>query len=200
MDVILGPDDLVRLVLEQFFGRASLVVFMWVLITVAIGWIQLASQAARARTTIVKFFSSSHDNYNGRSAKVRATLQLTGIWIALYGIASIVTQIWAGSTFSPGQGGGLAELLTWSALFGLLTVVGTYIVLPAGYAHAGIFITPFVGYVVGLIYAVVTFTQKGGPQPGDWWVAPAASCCLVLVAASYARLRYAGRTRGEETA
>ena len=186
----LSPDDLVRLVLEQFFGRASLVVFLWVLITSAIAWIDLARQTGRARTVLSTFFSSQSDA-SGRRGKIRASVQIAGIWIVLYAIASFVTQIWAGSGSSPGQGGGLAELLTWSVMFGVLAVIGVFVILPAGYTPGVIFSMPIIGYVVGLVSAVVIFTQKGGPVPGDWWVAPAASCCLVLVAVSHVRLQRA---------
>lgn len=194
MDVIVTPDGLVRLVLEQFFGRASIVVFVWVLATAAIAWIGLARNALRLRDIAASFSSGPKSG-----PKARAIFQLAVIWVVLYGIASFVTQLWAGSQFSPGQGGGLAELLTWSALFGLLTVVGLIILLPPDYAFTGIFVTPFIGYLIGFVYAAVSFTQKGGPVPGDWWVAPAASCCLVLVSASYSRVRYSARRARERS-
>lgn len=189
MQPLLGPGDLVQLVLEQFFGRASLVVFVWVLVTALIGWIELARFSGKASQLISGFFAVSEGDFGWRSGKVRTTLRLAWIWILLYGIASFVTQLWAGSEFSPGQGGGLAELLTWSAAFGALTLLGTLLLLPRQYANAGIYSAPLIGYVIGLVYAVVNFTQRGGPTPGDWWVAPAASCTVVLVVASYARLR-----------
>lgn len=189
METLLGPDDLVQLVLEQFFGRASLVVFVWVLATALIGWIELARFSGKASQLVSGFFAVSAENFAWRSGKVRTTLRLAWIWTLLYGIASFVTQLWAGSEFSPGQGGGLAELLTWSVTFGVLTVLGALLLLPGQYANAGIYSAPLIGYVIGLVYAVINFTQRGGPAPGDWWVAPAASCTVVLVVASYARLR-----------
>jgi hypothetical protein len=127
---------------------------------------------------------------------------LAGAWVVFYGVASLVTQIWAGGPFSPGQGGGLGELLAWSGLYGLITVVGSVILLPSGRDEVDellVFIPLIggaVGYVIGLVYALFAFQMKGGPEPGDWWVAPAASCCLALVAASYFRL--ALRLRSEK--
>ncbi|WP_216699020.1 hypothetical protein, partial [Arthrobacter sp. 35/47] len=73
--------------------------------------------------------------------------------------------------------------------FGVFTVIGAFVLLPSNYSSSGVWIGLFLGYLVGLVYAVVNFSLKGGPEPGDWWVAPAASCCLILVAASLARMK-----------
>jgi hypothetical protein len=191
MDILVTPDGLVRLVLEQFFGRASTVVFMWVLITAAIAWIGFGRKAVQTKVLVTRFFSFLGDDYGTRSGKVKSTLQLAGTWAAFYGIASFVTQLWAGSEYSKGQGDGIVELLSWSVLFGVFALVGAIILLPSDYDGGGVFTALFVGYFVGLIYAVVDFTVNGPPRPGDWWVAPAASCCLILVAASAARMRQA---------
>ncbi|WP_156424672.1 hypothetical protein [Arthrobacter sp. EpRS71] len=189
MDIIVAPDDLVKMVFEQFFGRASLVVFMWVLATTAVAWISLGRQAVQAKDIVKRLFSFTSDRYGLQTGKVKAVLQIAGYWALFYGVASFVTQLFAGSEFSKGRGGGLAELLTWSVLFGLLTVFGTLLLLPTDYDGVVVFYCLFIGYGVGSLYAVITFTSKGGPNPGDWWVAPAASCCLMLVSASYARVK-----------
>jgi hypothetical protein len=194
MDIIVAPDDLVRIVFEQFFGRASLVVFMWALATAAVAWISLGRQAVQARDLVARFFSFTSDRYGWQTGKVKAVLQIAGYWALFYGVASFITQLWAGSEFSKGRGGGLAELVTWSVLFGLLTVVGTLLLLPTDYAGIAVFSSLYIGYGVGLVYALITFTSKGGPSPGDWWVAPAASCCLILVSASYARMKPSKKT------
>jgi hypothetical protein len=185
----LGPDDLVQLVLEQFFGRASIVVFMWLLITAALGWIAVARHALRFRDVIARMLSFVRDDYGRRTGKVRVTLALAGTWAGFYLVASFITQIWAGYGSTEGLGGGFTELISWSALFGVLSIAAALLLLPSNYEGAGVFVALFAGYVVGLIYGFVRFVTVGLPKPGDWWIAPAASCCLILVAASYARLR-----------
>lgn len=189
VDILVTPDGLVRLVLEQFFGRASIVVFMWVLFTAAFAWIGVGKKAVQGRVLIKRFFSFLSDDFGRRSGKVRSTLQLAGTWAVFYGIASFVTQLWAGSDFSKGQGDGLTELISWSVLFGVFTLTFALLLLPSDYEGSSIFISLYVGYGVGLVYATIDFTLNGPPRPGDWWVAPAASCCLVLVAASAARMK-----------
>lgn len=189
MDILVTPDGLVRLVLEQFFGRASIVVFMWVLITASIAWIGFGKKAVQTKVLVQRFFSFLSDDYGRRSGKVRTTLQLAGTWAIFYGIASFVTQLWAGSDFSKGQGDGITELISWSVLFGVFTLVCAFFLLPSDYEGGSVFISLFIGYGVGLVYATVDFTVNGPPRPGDWWIAPAASCCLVLVAASAARMK-----------
>lgn len=191
-DIILYPETVVQLLLQQFFGPASLVVFAWVLITAAVAWIELSKKALRAKDLARHLFDLLHDDYSRKSGKVQSTLALACVWVVFYGLASFVTQIWAGSSFSPGQGGGIAELLAWSTLFGALAVFGALILLPSDYDGALIFAALFIGYIVGIAYAIVWFTAGGGPKPGDWWVAPASSCCLILVAASYGRIRRLG--------
>jgi hypothetical protein len=112
MDLIHDPNDLVRLVLEQFFGRASWVVFAWVLITASVAWITLGRQAVNIKAITLRYFSVLTDDYSLKSGKAKATLGLAATWCIFYGIASLVTQLWAGSQFSKGQGNELAELLT----------------------------------------------------------------------------------------
>lgn len=105
-------------------------------------------------------------------------------WALLYTALCFVTQLWAGSQYSAGQGGGLAELIGWSAAFGALTVVacveramnGSRVVDPGA-----VFRVVMVGHVLGTIAAIIWFTSKNGPDRGDWWIAPAmAALCATL--------------------
>lgn len=104
-------------------------------------------------------------------------------WALLYAVLCFVTLLWAGSQFSPGQGGGLTELVQWSVMFGLITVAaaverainGDRVIDPKA-----VMLAAALGHAVGTGIAVYWFTQKGGPHPGDWWVAPA--CATVLAA------------------
>jgi len=182
------PDDLMRLVLEHFFGRASIVVFMFVLVMAIIAWVSAVRHGLSIMGLLKAFFSYSSDRLDGASQKFRSVVFLAVFWIVWYGVASFVTQIWAGSEYSPGQGNGLTELLMWSAMFGLLALSGVALLMP----RSGEAVVPVAaaaaGYFAGAGYAVYWFTQKGGPQPGDWWVAPAFSCCFAFVAAGYSRL------------
>lgn len=105
-------------------------------------------------------------------------------WMLLYVVLSLVTQLWAGSQYSSGQGGGFAELIRWSAVFGVIAVAvrverafnGTRIVDPTAVLFAA-----GIGHLLGGVLAVWWFTSKGGPETGDWWVAPAlAATCVAL--------------------
>lgn len=105
-------------------------------------------------------------------------------WVVLYIPLVFVTQIWAGSQFSPGQGGGWRELTTWAAVFGVVAVVacverafnGNRIVDPGAVTRvAGI------GHGVGTAIALVWFTSKGGPSTSDWFIAPAVAAAFVVI-------------------
>lgn len=105
-------------------------------------------------------------------------------WVLYYGFLSFVTQIWAGSQFSPGQGGGLGELLGWSAVFGFVAVAAA--VERAMHSSRMIdpkttFIVAVVGTAIGGALAVLWFTSKGGPSRGDWWIAPAFAALAVVL-------------------
>lgn len=107
---------------------------------------------------------------------VTVALGLAWRWTALYAVLCFVTQVWAGSQYSPGQGGGLAELVKWAAIFGAIAVAvavervvnGRRLVEPMAAFFAAV-----VGQVVGTGLALAWFTYKGGPQAGDWWIGPA---------------------------
>lgn len=111
-------------------------------------------------------------------------LGLAWRWVLLYGVLSLVTQIWAGSEFSPGQGGGLAELLRWSVIFGVVAIAAAVerainssrIIEPRTTFRAAL-----VGTFLGGIGAIVWFSMKGGPSSGDWWVAPAVAAAAVIL-------------------
>lgn len=105
-------------------------------------------------------------------------------WALLYGVLSFMTQLWAGGQYSAGQGGGLAELVRWSVIFGVIAVAvvaerainGDRVVE----ARAS-FMAAVVGQLIGTALALVWFTMKGGPREGDWWVGPAvAALCVAL--------------------
>lgn len=185
------PKDLIQLVLEHFFGKASIVVFMFVIATFVLAWISATRATLAFGTLARRFFDYSADKFDAASGKMRSTMSFAMSWLVFYLLASFATQIWAGSSFSPGQGNGIAELLTWSALFGALSVVGCVVLLPPDYGSGTVKLAIGVGWLIGLGYAVWWFSIKGGPKPGDWWVAPASSCALVLTAASSARLAWA---------
>lgn len=105
-------------------------------------------------------------------------------WAALYLVLSFVTQIWAGSQFSAGQGGGFQELVGWSVAFGVIAVgvsvergiSGRRVIDPQA-----VFIAGVVGQVIASVVAIVWFTSKGGPAPGDWWLGPAGAALCVAV-------------------
>lgn len=105
-------------------------------------------------------------------------------WAALYTALSIGTQLWAGTQFSNGQGGGLGELIMWSAVFGLIAVGvaveralnGSRIVDPGA-----AFVAAVIGQVAATGIAVWWFTAKGGPRGGDWWIGPALAVLAVAL-------------------
>lgn len=105
-------------------------------------------------------------------------------WVLLYAVLSFVTQLWSGSAYSQGQGGGLAELIRWSVIFGVIAVAVTVErafngnrVLISG----AVFLAAVVGHAVGTGIALYWFTVKGGPAAGDWWVGPAAAALAVTL-------------------
>jgi hypothetical protein len=118
----------------------------------------------------------------GRAAQV--AIGVAWRWAALYAVLCFVTQLWAGSQYSRGQGGGLDELVRWAAIFGVVAVVASAERAAAGQRvidPQAVLIAAAMGHGLGTALAVWWFTAKGGPQPNDWWVAPAsAAVCAVL--------------------
>lgn len=110
-------------------------------------------------------------------------------WALFYLVASFVSQIWAGSRFSPGQGGGIKELLAWSTLFGVVSVVVVVVAIragrnvEAGWAFAG----AVIGHFVGAVAAIVYWTAVHPPGPGQWWVGPGFAAAGVLVSVAVSR-------------
>jgi hypothetical protein len=105
-------------------------------------------------------------------------------WVLLYGPLVFLTQLWAGTQYSPGQGGGWRELTLWAVAFGLVTTTacverainGTRVVDPGAVLKVAV-----AGHVAGSAVAVWWFTTKGGPGLRDWWVAPAVAAGFVVV-------------------
>lgn len=105
-------------------------------------------------------------------------------WVVLYGVLSYVTQLWAGSQYSVGQGGGLGELIKWSTIFGAiaLAVVIERVVNGSRVIDGkAAFYAAVVGQLVGTGVALWWFTAKGGPAAGDWWVGPACAALAVTL-------------------
>lgn len=105
-------------------------------------------------------------------------------WTLLYGVLSFVTQLWAGSQFSTGQGGGFGELIKWSAIFGAIAVA---VVVERAVNGSRVidgkasFYVAVVGQLIGTGIALMWFTAKGGPTAGDWWVGPACAALAVTL-------------------
>lgn len=105
-------------------------------------------------------------------------------WVLLYVPLVFVTQLWAGSQYSPGQGGGWQELALWAGIFGVVTVAacverafnGDRIVDPQAVLKVAA-----IGHVVGAMIAVFWFTAKGGPNRSDWFIAPATATVFVAL-------------------
>lgn len=105
---------------------------------------------------------------------------LAAAWWASFVPLSFVTQVWAGSEFSPGQGGGYGELMAWSTMFGL-AAVGTVLVVNAWSLADGrdgrsfgeeAYGSAAKGFFLAAILAGIYFSRKGGPEAGDWWIGP----------------------------
>lgn len=176
------PDSVVAWLLGLAFGSPSLVVSAFLLLNALWAWWSLARDTAKLTSIII---DRSHDKYERRSFKYGATLRTAVGWACLYIPASYVTQIWAGSEFSPGQGGGLKELLQWSGAFGVLALLACFYLVPSrgpkfGDRHWAPLLGLVGGYMLGAAWAVYAFTLKNGPDPGDWWVCPAMSCVGVI--------------------
>ncbi|MFD3647139.1 hypothetical protein ACFWVT_25115 [Streptomyces cyaneofuscatus] len=185
-----APDSAAEWLLGVVFGPPSLVVSTFVLVNALWAWWSLGRSAVVTATTV---FNRSQDRPGRKTLKAGATWRIAVAWTIFYAATSFVTQIWAGSQFSPGQGGGLKELLRWSGIFGALTVAGCFYVTPSqGPRHGDQQWAPYLGmvggYAFGLIWAVIAFTQRE-PEPGDWWVCPAMSCVGALGSALRMRIR-----------
>lgn len=108
------------------------------------------------------------------------SITLVGVWwVGWFLPASFVTQIWAGSSFSPGQGGGFRELIFWSLLFGFLLLVFVAFAKEIGYTRADtdeVRMAIVIGFFLGALYFVYRVSATGGmPSTGSWWPAPAGS-------------------------
>lgn len=186
------PDATVAWLLGLVFGSPSLVVTLFVFVNCLWAWWSLGRDTVklvgvmRDRTLEQPFV---------QRLRFRASMRLALAWTVLYGVASFITQIWAGSQYSKKQGGGLGELLMWSALFGVIAVFGCFVLAPdrgpqfdsprwAPYGGMGL------GYMIGLFWAVMAFSSRpGGPKQGDWWICPALSCVGVLGASLNMRIK-----------
>ncbi|MXP20190.1 hypothetical protein GIY30_02240 [Gordonia sp. HNM0687] len=115
------------------------------------------------------------------------------LWFGSLIPLAFITQVFAGSSFSPGQGGGFRELLTWVIVFGVITlgIVAERHTHSRSDALTDLTRTgAMFGFLVGVVVAVVWFSMKGGPEPGNWFVGPA------FAAAGAAVSLYTGTTRG----
>jgi hypothetical protein len=181
------PDSAMASLLSYLFGSPSLVVTTFLVINAVWAWWGVARKTISVTAVL---FDRSLDQYQRSSLKVTATLRTAVAWSVFYFVASFVTQIWAGSQFSPGQGGGFKELLHWSALFGAITVAGCLYLIPSGDRVYWTYTSGlYGGYILGLIWAVIAFSAKNGPTPGDWWVCPAMSCVGTLGSALRMRIK-----------
>jgi hypothetical protein len=172
------PDSVVEAFLTTFFGSPSLVVSTFIALNFVWAWWTFGRSVFVSTASVL---DRSFDTSRTSSFKIRSSIRTGIAWVLLYGVASLVTQLWAGSQYYPGQGGGLGELVGWSVLFGLITVIlNLYIVPSRGPKHGDPNWAPLLGivngYVFGLVWAIIAFTSNNGPQPGDWWVCPALSC------------------------
>lgn len=102
-------------------------------------------------------------------------LQVAIGWTCGFLPLSFVTQIWAGASASPGQGGGFTELIACSALGGLVLVGATAeraLAAPHRDLAEEALVGAAGGFAIGFGVAVVWFTSTGGPEPGNWFVGP----------------------------
>lgn len=114
----------------------------------------------------------------GRAATRRVAIR----WAIASVVLSGITQLWAGSGASPGNGGGFAELILWASVFGAIVVAMTWD--RARHANhpvdaESVWNSAAVGFVIAGLIAVVWFTAKGGPTTGDWFVGPAGAALAV---------------------
>lgn len=187
------PGSIVEWFLRFVFGSPSLVVTTYLLLNFLWSWWSLGRGTVALSSLVL---NRSYDRSARRSLKIMATARTMLAWVVFYLPAAFITQLWAGSSYSPGQGGGFEELLRWSGLFGALALGGCLLLIPTqpekhGDPHWAPLGGLFGGFLLGATWAVIAFTAKGGPQTGDWWVAPAMSCIGVLGSAMRMRIRVA---------
>ncbi len=177
------PDRVLEDLLAVFFGRPSLIVSTFLVLNFLWSWWSLGRSALSLGTVIAAEIPGKTSE--GPSFKLAAATRLAAGWMVLYVPAAFITQLWAGGTYSPGQGGGIAELLRWSFLFGVFAVLACYFLSPSvaprfGDKRWAPFSGLLFGYLFGAVWAVIGFSMRGGPQEGDWWVAPSMSLVGVL--------------------
>ncbi len=190
------PDSLVESLLASLFGRASIVVSVFLLLNFLWSWGSLArstlSLGALITAEIPQEAQLDTDPPKENSLKIGACARLAVGWALLYVPASLITQLFAGGALSPGMGGGLEELLWWSLLCGGMAMAACYIICPSAPPRfgdrrwaplAGLFI----GYSIGATWMLVLLFTQPPPESGDWWIAPGMS--LIGVIGSTFRMR-----------
>ena len=131
--------------------------------------------------------NSSATPFRNRHA-VDQGLRFARRWFALFVPLAFITQIWAGSRFSPGKGGGLTELLLWTVLFG---AIATVLVArrawtdPATNWVSLAATATIIGFIIGAVLAVFWFQSTGGPSTGKWFIGPATAACCAGLAVTY---------------
>jgi hypothetical protein len=152
-----------------------------------------AEERERARVARKEQERREREVQKRRQAAVGSAIKgvvLIGVaWWAAFVPLAFVTQIWAGSSFSEGQGGGFGELMSWVNLFGVFAVL----VAGFGYNHLyrlGRFealdtydqmAAATKGFGVAAVLAIIWFTSKGGPSEGDWFVGPLGAVVGLIV-------------------
>jgi hypothetical protein len=103
------------------------------------------------------------------------------VWWGSFIPLAFVTQIYAGSTVSPGGGGGFSELFAWTNGFGVMVLILVAIRSVAGSNSSQrdarafdseVFQSGAIGYGVAAVVAIVWFMSKGGPSSGNWFIGP----------------------------
>ncbi|MCX4448158.1 hypothetical protein [Streptomyces sp. NBC_01789] len=123
-----SPESTGTWLLGRVFGSPSLAVTTFLVANALWAWWSLGRSTVATAATV---FNRAQDRLGPQTLKVGATWRITVAWALFHALASFVTQIWAGSQFSPGQGGGIEELLLWSAAFGAITVAGCFYLTPS---------------------------------------------------------------------
>ena len=187
--------DAVWFILQNAPVKVVLVILGPMLISAFIGAVTQSRHDLSFPDLAFTFCQPLSQPYDPPSRKFRTVLVLSACWVSWYAPACFVTQLWAGNEYSPGQGYGLPELLTWSVLFGAVTIAGAAVMMPHNGSHGLLTVAAVVvGYLIGSMVALARFVPQDGPNPGDWWWAPAFSCAFVLVVVAQLRISVIRRT------
>ena len=122
------PDYIVEKVVALIFGSPSIQLSIYLLLSLLWAWINLAKDALN----LLNLIRTRIPRVEGEpDVKVGSTLRLAVNWFLLYVPASFAVAFWGRRHGLSGQAVLLHDLLRWSMLFGALSLLANFIIVPS---------------------------------------------------------------------